>query len=423
MESIQIKTLLGALSLLCASAFAQTPGGVAGVRYLKNAEVETIGKDNGITLFCVQKEVEKEAALWSLKSDSSEEIVMTNFRCANLNKGSYINFAEVPKEPTIAVYSTNKVGKNGRLRAGTVASNLPIKASDSTNEYLVYDRVLSYKERRKVETYLALQNDISLSQVYPTDYLSSNGTIVWSGENSYNSEVAGIGRDDQSGLNKRAANSPRSMLQVTCNDTLANNMFLLYGNNGGAATFVRYKGGFKALGRRWKTQATGSLHAKHFTLKFDQTRINQISPLKKGERYWLLVDSTGLYKSKEPFEPVFDSVVIAGNCELRLLAAPDNLVVPTKWELEDEASNTSVFANVAVSPNPTTDGIVHVRVELSTPQAINVTLFDVSGRRLSIENKSADTYFDFTCRLPQKGVHILVLTCGNEQKSIELISK
>ena len=67
-------------------------------------------------------------------------------------------------------------------------------------ELIVYDRLLSRKQRNKIESYLSIKYGISL----PLDakYYNSQGEAIWTpsqhGEFVHN--VTGIGRDDESGL-------------------------------------------------------------------------------------------------------------------------------------------------------------------------------------------------------------------------------
>ena len=104
MEPIQIKIILGTLSIFCSSVFAQSPGGVEGsLRLEKNEDVEMADPaSRGITLFCVQKpDSTQESAQWSMESGSEGRLVITHRRMADLKNGRYVKFSGNTDAPTI----------------------------------------------------------------------------------------------------------------------------------------------------------------------------------------------------------------------------------------------------------------------------------------------------------------------------------
>lgn len=76
-----------------------------------------------------------------------------------------------------------------------------------------------------------------------------------------------------------------------------------------------------------------------------------------------------------------------------------------------------------VSPNPTTDGNVSIRVEMSAPKPLELRLYAPDGTLRQTETRDADSYHATRCHLPIVGVYVLELKSGNNKKSIKLIRK
>ena len=81
------------------------------------------------------------------------------------------------------------------------------------------------------------------------------------------------------------------------------------------------------------------------------------------------------------------------------------------------------FARHSVSPNPTTDGNVDVRVEMSKSLPLELRLYSPDGALLQKEIRLSDTYHATRCYLPMNGIYILEMSSGNSKKSIKLIRK
>jgi hypothetical protein len=576
MEPIQIKIILGTLSIFCSSVFAQSPGGVEGsLRLEKNEDVEMADPaSRGITLFCVQKpDSTQESALWSMESGSEGRLVMTNRRMADLKNGRYVNFSGNTDAPTITTYLRNRGADNAAplsLRTGdAVSEGLPVGAKNKGTEYILYNRVLSRRERQKVESYLALKYDISLSQVYPYSYLSADGTVVWNADSlaCYKHNIAGIGRDDESGLNKLSGASLSScgLMRMESADSLRDKQFLLWGDDAGALRFEKRRGECKRLGRTWRTMATGGFANKTISLSFDASMLQQMRPLDEGERYWLFVENDTAVSFLPSFQTRmlrFDSIPLGkdGQRKLGIAAAPDFFVyiekvqpscgnadgavrlqmvggkapfsvsvggrgrmtanrverfqnlrqgachvsvkdadgklyeedfmmsnsgfpkIPefevmtltdkpltvspptvdgsygyawtmpdggisygaeleimqggvyvltvtdtsgcsTRRELDVREPVGSVFLYDEFYPNPTSDGFVRVRVQLSCEQTLDVRLSDMTGRTLDENICSGSSFYDFTCYLPEKGQYVVGLMAGKEKKTYVFIRK
>ena len=79
------------------------------------------------------------------------------------------------------------------------------------------------------------------------------------------------------------------------------------------------------------------------------------------------------------------------------------------------------FARHSVSPNPTTDGNVDVRVEMSKSLPLELRLYSPDGALLQKETHLSDTYHATRCYLPMSGVYVLEMNSGNSRKTVKLI--
>ena len=141
-------------------------------------------------------------------------------------------------------------------------------------EVIVYDARNDLTGRRKIQSYLALKYGITLDQSSAQDYLAADGAVVYpsaSSHDSYDSNIAGIGRDDHSQLDQPKSTSVNTDSLVTLalgNDFdnpgsfAADNTFLVWGHDGGNATSVTTSAvsgtNYERLTRVWRVFATNS---------------------------------------------------------------------------------------------------------------------------------------------------------------------
>jgi hypothetical protein len=135
---------------------------------------------------------------------------------------------------------------------GNVGSFLDGKLS----EIISYSNPKTIAEKKRIESYLAIKNGVTLHDINSTtptilgdtDYVDSSGNIIWNSvaNNGYNYDIAGIGRDDNTALNQKQSRSenPNTVLTIGIGDVLATNNlnpnsfpndknFLIWGANGG----------------------------------------------------------------------------------------------------------------------------------------------------------------------------------------------
>lgn len=122
-------------------------------------------------------------------------------------------------------------------------------------EVFSYSNAKTAAEQQKIQSYLAIKNGVTLhapnsstaDNLCDVNYVDSNGTVIWNVATSgiYNYDIAGIGRDDASGLNQKQSKSenPGTVLTIGLGDIYNTNTlntsafatdrsYLLWGSNG-----------------------------------------------------------------------------------------------------------------------------------------------------------------------------------------------
>jgi hypothetical protein len=182
-----------------------------------------------------------------------------------------------------------KFGKNGQLATTSKNVNdqsylhfangsvLGSQSSGVRNGYIAeviaYERDITEDEKKRVRTYVAIKYGITLAH----DYISADSLIVWDTATNagYNNNIAGIARDDEGSLYQKQSNSINPGLQVlistpglnhsnaTNTGTLANEQFLLWGDNGLARSASVPVSGIAGVNYRfaaiWKVQNTNNV--------------------------------------------------------------------------------------------------------------------------------------------------------------------
>lgn len=145
-------------------------------------------------------------------------------------------------------------------------------------ELIIYDGVPSSSDEDKIESYLALKYGITLASA---NYLSSDGTVIWDDHASYNQDIAGIGRDDNSGLDQKQSKSinPDAMMTMSLGAIAANNTansssfsnnnsFIMWAHENSAISgagitdvgiTTNYDIVSRRIGRKWLIKETGTV--------------------------------------------------------------------------------------------------------------------------------------------------------------------
>lgn len=152
------------------------------------------------------------------------------------------------------------------IRIGRHAVNTNNGMTGDMAEVIVYDANLTAAERSRVQSYLAIKYGITLDQTTATDYVRSDGAVIYSATTfaGYLSDVAGIGRDDDSDLSQSSSKSQNANSVITIfNPSSMNNDFdmLVWGSNNGSLTTPNTSDVQSPIQRRlsrvWRTSEPG----------------------------------------------------------------------------------------------------------------------------------------------------------------------
>ncbi len=197
-------------------------------------------------------------------------------------------------------------------------------------EMIYYERELTPAERQSVESYLALKYGITLSTdfdgdavaletgggVNEGDYVSSAGTPIWDADvnSSYHFSIAGVGRDDNSGLLQTTSQSVNSSAIFSLSETTFNDDdFVIWGNNNaGLSTSVSGSAFDRELDRVWKIQPNATNVSDIDQMTFDLSTVS-VLPENLAD-FTLLVDTDEDFSDATPISPdSFSSDILTFN--------------------------------------------------------------------------------------------------------------
>ena len=200
------------------------------------------------------------------------------------------------------------------LNLGSNAATAPVYNNSSIGEAFSYSRTLTSGERNRIESYLAIKYGITLNQTSPQNYVASDSSlIIWdaTANAGYNSNIAGIGRDDCGLLNQKQSRSSNTAASgnlvamglgtIATDNTLNTNMFaankdfIVWGddNTTGIVTtdfpaeLISPCQSVSRLSKEWKVQTTGADNAVQ--VRFYLNGIVPVSTTKEELR--LLIDN------------------------------------------------------------------------------------------------------------------------------------
>ncbi len=142
----------------------------------------------------------------------------------------------------------------GNYSAGGEHSNARV------GEMIMYSTAITATEVMKVESYLAIKYGLTVAH----DYLATDGTVIWNSTTNatYHHDVAGIGRDDNTGQDQRKSLSVNVGAGVTLDKGGAfgtDKNFILWGNDAGSGTSLNVPAGYTLRTNRvWKVAVTGA---------------------------------------------------------------------------------------------------------------------------------------------------------------------
>lgn len=173
-------------------------------------------------------------------------------------------------------------------------------------ELISYPFQLSYNERNRIESYLALKYGITLSP--QTTYRNSKNLVFWYKKNNdlFPNRIFGIGKDSISSLNQLQAESAHlkkyliasvgelldTNLEKQQDTIIPDNHFIVFGDTGGNGFNPINEQGVRTFQRKWLAQVTGEEASDiPIYLQLDVTDPVLSEYLTAGYNLWLLRDS------------------------------------------------------------------------------------------------------------------------------------
>jgi hypothetical protein len=115
-------------------------------------------------------------------------------------------------------------------------------------EVIYYNRGISVQEQQQIQSYLSIKYGIYLDPAGQTNYIASDGTVIWNGvsNGAYSNTIIGLGADAASGLNQKQSSTGQAFSfglgSIATSNVLnqgsfaADKSFLLVGNDGISST-------------------------------------------------------------------------------------------------------------------------------------------------------------------------------------------
>ena len=415
--------------------------------------VQEVSDYSQVTIFTVFKSQHKsseEAEIWGLHGEETS-FGLTTKRASSPSRDSYYTGSESNK----VVLNTFSQSYGSSLPYPNKRSYISLGAinSETVNtlfkgsiaEIIGYKKMLRGSERQKIETALAIKYGITLTN--EKNYINSDEKTIWDREDAskYSNNIAGIGRDDQMGVNQKQSSSSNepgfliigagiiSTSNAKNTSNLNNNDFLVWGDNGADLVLKsedNRTNEFQTLERQWLIKPTRtSAQDVRTQLKIDANSFS--GGVKDKERLVLVIDrsGTGDFLSDDLEFVSASSISDAG------IITFDNILWDTDYSgkdvfsfavknepeniLTDRKSNIKVFE---LLPNPSIDGNYRIIVETVEKTDVNIKIFNLQGIKVSdFEFKNEGEINISGNRIGTPGLYHVVLETPHEIISKKLI--
>jgi len=265
-------------------------------------------------------------------------------------------------------------------------------------EVISYSSRIAGIELSQIESYLALKYGLTLDQSTPQNYINSNGITIYDANgifDEFDSNIAGIGRDDASGLNQKQSRSSFEDALVTIgNGTIADDnlsnpndfdddmSFMIWGHNNESATvfdlFIPLEfTGITYTQRTWALQETGvvetvSVSVPQSLLPIDDDQVAAIPVLLISEDPTFDADDI-IIELTDDGQGNFTTVVDLEDGSYFTFGIEDTILSID----ENEISPFSVY------PNPASDFLT---IDTLQESIKNIKVFDLNGQLIKTIN-------------------------------------
>jgi len=267
-------------------------------------------------------------------------------------------------------------------------------------EVIFVDSAIDDTNRNKMESYLALKYGITLDQTTPTDYRSSNGSLIFDATlamNGYRNDIAGIGQDDNSDLDQTMSKSQNEDAILTIGNASSqdNNDFLMWGNNSGSLSQVTTNlpatWPVSRLDRTWKVEETNDIGTVDVMLDISALWITTNNAARLG----LIIDtdtdftsgtSLEVWNSLVDWVVTFNGVDFADGNYFTLGIIPVNIGDKIWSDINGDGIQSGALEI----------GISDVTIDLYSDDGTNTGVLDGSDTLISSTTTSTNGDYDFT---------------------------
>lgn len=266
-----------------------------------------------ITLYQAQDSF-AEQIIWRISDLGNVDLVLSTDRLGDVGRGRYFtNPAQNELHPILHTYVQHDRSKVAVIHAqwhiGHVGDkeNLPLAPfQGALAELLVFDRVLSATELKRIHSHLAIQYGISLPF---TDYLDSSEELIWEFEENraFPYRITGIMHDPLSGLHQKRSRTqmsadklfelsvgPWTATNAANEQSLTAGASLVWSDNGERLRFLSADSETASaplLERRWSMTVRSGGEEVATSIRLHTRNLEKL--VRTDQAVWLAVDQSG----------------------------------------------------------------------------------------------------------------------------------
>jgi hypothetical protein len=421
--------------------------------------IDDLSKSTIFTVF-QQPDISQNNLVWEL-SDGNGDVGLSTRQLSSMSQkinlafaDSLADFFKSGPQSIISTYirreraqdDANAGNHDAVIQFGRLnSSNQSEQAQGLIAEFIVYETILKDKDIARIETYLGLKYGITLQR----NYLNSAGQTIWNRKEAkpYSNNIAGIGRDDQSGLYQKQSTSSsgtdqmiigvNNIVRLNSNNTgqINDKDYLIWGDNDSPFNLEENKnnkprdGNILLSEKKWLMKSSGtSVNTITTQLKINIKTL--LSSDVSNQNVYLVIDRTGTgnFNLKECSYFMPDNITDEGIASFSGInwdtdrSGEDVFTfgVNRKPENVDESGKIISFN---VYPNPVTNGNYQVAVTLDKPAEITMQIYDNHLRLIESRKLNGQSNYRLSGHLNvPAGVYIVkLLTPGNVYSKILIL--
>lgn len=418
--------------------------GGAGIKFPGN--IDDLRRSTIFTVF-QQPDISQDKPVWEF-SDGNGDLKLSSRQLSSMSQHTNLAFADSladlfksGPQSMISTYirrestrgDANADNEEAMFQFGLLnTAGQQDQAQGLIAEFIVYETILKDKDIARVETYLGLKYGITLQR----NYLNSAGQTIWNRKDLelYSNNIAGIGRDDQSGLYQKQSTSASGTDQLVIGVNKIERLnsgntgqmndrdYLIWGDNASPFELERNNkprdGGVRLSEKRWLMKGAG-ISANTVTTQLKVNLQPLLSTDTSNQNFYLVIDRSG-----------------TGNFNLEDCSyfLPDNIsgdgiasFSDVKWDTDRSGKDVFTFgvnnrklAEIAdgsgkilsfqVYPNPVTNGNYQVAVTLDKPGEVTMQIYDNHLRLIESRKMNGQSSYRFSGRVNgAAGVYIVKL--------------